>query len=48
MDRGDWWDIVHGVAKSWTQWSNYQNTYLLNYNDDNRMHKIWGRTNERM
>ena len=19
MDRGDWWAIVHGVAKSWTQ-----------------------------
>ena len=21
MDRGDWWAIVHGVAKSWTQLS---------------------------
>ena len=19
MDRGTWWDLVHGVAKSWTQ-----------------------------
>ena len=22
MDRGTWWAIVHGVAKSWTQLSN--------------------------
>ena len=22
MDRGAWWAIVHGVAKSWTQLSN--------------------------
>jgi len=22
MDRGTWWDTVHGVAKSWTQLSN--------------------------
>ena len=22
MDRGVWWSIVHGVAKSWTQLSN--------------------------
>ena len=21
MDRGAWWDTVHGVAKSWTQLS---------------------------
>ena len=21
MDRGDWWTIVHGVAKSWIQLS---------------------------
>ena len=23
MDRGAWWPIVHGVAKSWTRLSNY-------------------------
>ena len=23
MDRGACWDTVHGVAKSWTQLSNY-------------------------
>ena len=22
MDRGAWWDTVHGVAKSWTQLGN--------------------------
>jgi len=22
MDRGSWWGIVHGMAKSWTQLSN--------------------------
>ena len=22
MDRGAWWTIIHGVAKSWTQLSN--------------------------
>ena len=22
MDRGDWWAAVHGVAKSWTRFSN--------------------------
>ena len=21
MDRGAWWDIIHGVAKSWTRLS---------------------------
>ena len=21
MDRGTWWAIVHGIAKSWTQWN---------------------------
>ena len=20
-DRGAWWDTIHGVAKSWTRWS---------------------------
>ena len=29
MDRGAWWPTVHGVAKSWTQLSDY--TYLLTY-----------------
>ena len=23
MDRGAWWATVHGVAKSWTQLSNF-------------------------
>ena len=23
MDRGDWWATVHGVAKSWTQLSDF-------------------------
>ena len=23
VDRGAWWSTVHGVAKSWTQLSNY-------------------------
>ena len=23
MDGGAWWSTVHGVAKSWTQLSNY-------------------------
>ena len=22
MDRGAWWATVHGITKSWTQWSN--------------------------
>ena len=28
MDRGTWWAIVHGVAKSWTQLSN-QDTHVI-------------------
>ena len=27
MDRGAWWAIVHGVAKSWTRLSNF--TFFL-------------------
>ena len=23
MDKGTWWAILHGVAKSWTRLSNY-------------------------
>ena len=23
MDGGAWYAIVHGVAKTWTQWSNF-------------------------
>ena len=25
MDRGAWWAIVHGAAKSWTQLSDWRN-----------------------
>ena len=27
MDRGAWWATVHGVAKSWTQLSNFPFTF---------------------
>ena len=27
MDRGAWWAAVHGVAKSWTQLSNFTFTH---------------------
>ena len=27
MDRGDWWVIVHGAAKSWTQLSDLTFTF---------------------
>ena len=27
MDRGTWWATVHGVAKSWTQLSNWTHTH---------------------
>ena len=27
MDRGAWWATIHGVAKSWTQLSNF--TFFL-------------------
>ena len=29
MDRGAWWAAVHGVAKSWTQLSNF--TFTLHF-----------------
>ena len=29
MDRGGWFAIDHGVARSWTQLSNYAHTYGL-------------------
>ena len=29
MDRGAWWAAVHGVAKSWTQWSSLAHTTSL-------------------
>ena len=35
MDRGAWWATVHGVAKSWTWWSNW--LHLLTY----RMSRGW-------
>ena len=28
MDRGAWWVTVHGVAKSWTQLSNFTFTFI--------------------
>ena len=31
MDRGAWWAIVHGVAKSQTQLSNWACTLILQY-----------------
>ena len=27
MDRGAWWATVHGVAKSWTQLSDFTHTH---------------------
>ena len=30
MDRGDWWDTVHRVAKSWT-WLKWLSTVHVNY-----------------
>ena len=27
MDRGAWWAAVHGVAKTWTQLSNFTFTF---------------------
>ena len=27
MDRGAWWAVVHGVAKSWTRLSNFTFTF---------------------
>ena len=29
MDRGAWWAAVHGVAKSWTQLSNFRFTFYF-------------------
>ena len=29
MDRGAWWAIVHGVAKSWTPMSDFHVIHLL-------------------
>ena len=31
MDRGAWWATVHGVAKSWTQLSDFDFTSLRTY-----------------
>ena len=28
MDGGAWWDVVHGVAKSWTRLSNFPFTFM--------------------
>ena len=36
MDRGAWWTIVQGIAKSWTQQSNYAHT-LSQYPRDKAM-----------
>ena len=27
MDRGAWWAVVHGVARSWTRLSNFTFTF---------------------
>ena len=29
IDRGAWWATVHGVAKSWTQLSNFTHTHKV-------------------
>ena len=29
MDRGAWWDAVHGVAKSWTRLSEFTSTFHI-------------------
>ena len=29
MDRGVWWAMVHGVAKSWTQLSDFTSSILV-------------------
>ena len=29
MDRGAWWDAIHGVAKSWTQLSDF--TFIFHF-----------------
>ena len=31
MDRGAWWAIAHGVAKSWTWLSNWEQVNKLEY-----------------
>ena len=28
MDRGAWWAVVHGAAKSWTQLGNIAHTHM--------------------
>ena len=28
MDRGAWWAVVHGAAKSWTRLGNIAHTYM--------------------
>ena len=33
MDRGDWWAIVHGVAKSQTRLSTHAHLFGLTHND---------------
>ena len=33
MDRGAWWAIVHGVAKSQTRLSNQEQNRSISYND---------------
>ena len=29
MDGGDWWAAVHGIAKSWSQLSDFSFTFLF-------------------
>ena len=43
MDRGAWWAIVHGVAKSWTQprdWAHtHTHTQMESYGNNPRVHQ---------
>ena len=36
MDREDWRDTVHGVAKSWTQLSDWTELKLINGNSQDK------------
>ena len=38
MDRGAWWATVHGVAKSWTQLSNFTFTFFLSIDQQHWYH----------
>ena len=40
MDTGAWWATVHGVAKSWTQLSNYTYT-IYNFTFSSKSSSVW-------